>query len=80
MTMERSEELNKTWGVTCATCKFCGSQAGATKELVLVCRRNPPQLEHVVFPEGGGLSIKAITSWPVVNKMDWCGEHQPVRR
>ena len=77
--MERSEELNKTWGVTCSTCKFCGSQGGPMKDLVLVCRRNPPHAENLVLPEGGGLTVKTITSWPVVNKADWCGEHHPVK-
>jgi hypothetical protein len=64
---------------SCDGCKFCGVVTAATKEINLICRRNPPSVHAQLVPQGPQQAAWIGTAmWPSITKFDWCGEWAPV--
>ncbi|MEJ0093808.1 MAG: hypothetical protein WDN46_10295 [Methylocella sp.] len=56
------------------TCSTCGYKQ--TTQAMFHCHRQPPAVLPMVAPgpRNRPTVIAHVTSWPVVNETDWCGE------
>jgi hypothetical protein len=65
----------------CWNCRYWKSARDVSTEKINSnfgeCRRNPPQVTRTVTGRTSFVSIKDATTFPVVNDIDWCGQHQP---
>lgn len=57
-------------GRSCSTCEFADPGVGDEGELLVHCRRFPPQL----FVLDG----ETTQAWPQPHHGDWCGEYRAV--
>ncbi len=62
--------------VNCGSCRFSEKEIGALDVTGTIrrCRRYPPCAQGLVNQRGG---VANMTIWPVVQTLDWCGEHEP---
>lgn len=60
--------------VDCGSCRFSDPVLFGEGEMVLQCRRYPPTM---TISEHEGETGLGTCGWPVVDAVDWCGEHQP---
>jgi hypothetical protein len=64
---------------SCDGCKFCGVVTAATKEISLICRKNPPTVFAQLVPQGPNqLAWMGTAMWASITKFDWCGSFEPV--
>ena len=60
---------------SCAACIHRLVETDAAKQIINVCRRNPPTWHLLPVPgKGGAMSITKQSGHPNVQPTDWCGE------
>jgi hypothetical protein len=63
---------------TCYECKFSDQHIREDKQVVRICRFNPPITAYafVTNPTGGG-AIMSNSLWTEVRNGDWCSKLEP---
>ena len=83
MSAEQPQADNRVPTRRCENCRFAQASPSGWEQWPGTCRRQPPAL--VPQPEDvssrlvqqQGWSFGCITVFPVVQRVDWCGAHEP---
>lgn len=62
---------------SCNQCKYKGVTFTGNKEIIEVCRFNPPTVVGALMMSATGPSWTATTVYPAINGKDWCGQYAP---
>jgi len=69
--------MDNTLTQTCNTCRHFGVMLGAQKNLITICRYNPPAVFAQAIPIQGQIGWLTCTAWPSADAGDSCGRHDP---
>lgn len=73
---ERNDRAMHARG-SCDMCKWCGIASAAGKIVTFVCRFNPPTTHAALVMSPQGPAWQGMTTWPNVDKTDYCSRYEP---